>query len=320
MAVSADQTLMGDAAPSSKLSMLKLDEASGGAAAKPKIVEVGEDGAFDMEAAAAAAEPEPEAEEEEASLMDLMMADASTDRTARAAKRTEEDKRMKKSFGDGMKKGLKKGFFDKKPAKPKPKKEEMPTITRSTKKEPGEVMQSMKEEIASSMAQDRHPLAAALSGGEWVTPDLIKEMAKRPVLAKGMSNPRYQAALQELQKDPKNGAKKFDSDPELKRFLTEFCEVMGSHMIKLAGDEDAPKPSTPALPTEKEKKEMGPLCSRIAEDCAHGKGPEPCKTHSRHTFFYSNILYYRPASTYWALSCPTKQFVLRAPMNKIYKK
>ena len=87
-----------------------------------------------------------------------------------------------------------------------------------------------------------------------------------------------QAALQELQKDPKNGAKKFDSDPELKRFLTEFCEVMGSHMIKLAGDEDAPKPSTPALPTEKEKKEMGPLCSQIAEDCANGKGPEPCKT------------------------------------------
>ena len=87
-----------------------------------------------------------------------------------------------------------------------------------------------------------------------------------------------QAALQELQKDPKNGAKKFDSDPELKRFLTEFCEVMGSHMIKLAGDEDAPKPSTPALPTEKEKQEMGPLCSQIAEDCAHGKGPEPCKT------------------------------------------
>ena len=37
----------------------------------------------------------------------------------------------------------------------------MPTITRSSKKEPGEVMQSMKEEIASSMAQDRHPLAAA---------------------------------------------------------------------------------------------------------------------------------------------------------------
>ena len=53
---------------------------------------------------------------------------------------------------------------------------------------------------------------------------------------------------------------------------------MGSHMIKLAGDEDAPKPSTPALPTEKEKQEMGPLCSQIAEDCANGKGPEPCKT------------------------------------------
>ena len=30
-------------------------------------------------------------------------------------------------------------------------------------------------------------------------------------------------------------------------------------MIKLAGDEDAPKPSTPALPTEKEKGDGSPL-------------------------------------------------------------
>ena len=160
------------------------------------------------------------------------------------------------------------------------------------------------------MAQDRHPLAAALQGGEWVTPDLIKEMAKRPVLAKGMSNPKYQARFAasciyllvkrrpeesdsravtpsargvlgddirhaqaaRSSEGPKNGAKKFDSDPP------SSARCMGSHMIKLAGDEDAPKPSTPALPTEKEKQEMGPLCSQIAEDCANGKGPEPCKT------------------------------------------
>jgi len=266
-----DKSLLAEPTGSSHLHKLVIDAPS--TSDQPKVI--------DVDAPPPPPQDDLEVEEVEPSLADLMMGDALQNKAERAAKTAKEEKRMKKSFGDGMKKGLKKGFFDRKPSskKPvKPKKEEMPTITRSTKKEPGEVMQSMKEEIASSMAQDRHPLAAALSGGEWVTPDLIKEMAKRPVLAKGMSNPRYQAALQELQKDPKNGAKKFDSDPELKRFLTEFCEVMGSHMIKLAGDEDAPKPSTPALPTEKEKKEMGPLCSRIAEDCAHGKGPEPCKT------------------------------------------
>ena len=53
---------------------------------------------------------------------------------------------------------------------------------------------------------------------------------------------------------------------------------MGSHMIKLAGDEDAPKPSTPALPTEKEKEGDGAFMFANRRDCANGKGPEPCKT------------------------------------------
>ena len=82
-----------------------------------------------------------------------------------------------------------------------------------------------------------------------------------------------QAALQELQKDPKNGAKKFDSDPELKRFLTEFCEVMGAHFETL-GAADAP----PAPPTAAEKKAMGPLASAVVEDAARGAGPAPAST------------------------------------------
>ena len=177
-----DKSLLAAPTGSSHLKKLVIDAPS--TSDQPKVV--------DIDAPPPPPTDDLEVEEVEPSLADLMMGDALQNKAERAAKTAKEEKRMKKSFGDGMKKGLKKGFFDKKPAKPK-KEEAMPTITRSTKKEPGEVMQSMKEEIASSMAQDRHPLAAALSGGEWVTPDLIKEMAKRPVLAKGMSNPKYQA-------------------------------------------------------------------------------------------------------------------------------
>ena len=185
-----DKSLLAEPTGSSHLKKLVIDAPS--ESDGPKVV--------DVDAPPPPPEDDLEVEEVEPSLADLMMGDALQNKAERAAKTAKEEKRMKKSFGDGMKKGLKKGFFDRKPsskkqpAKPKPKKEEaMPTITRTNKKEPGEVMQSMKEEIASSMAQDRHPLAAALQGGEWVTPDLIKEMAKRPVLAKGMSNPKYQA-------------------------------------------------------------------------------------------------------------------------------
>ena len=186
-----DKSLLAEPTGSSHLKKLVIDTPS--ESDGPKVV--------DVDAPPPPPEDDLEVEEVEPSLADLMMGDALQNKAERAAKTAKEEKRMKKSFGDGMKKGLKKGFFDRKPSKPaakpkpkpKPKEDEMPTITRSSKKEPGEVMQSMKEEIASSMAQDRHPLAAALQGGEWVTPDLIKEMAKRPVLAKGMSNPKYQA-------------------------------------------------------------------------------------------------------------------------------
>jgi len=186
-----DKSLLAEPTGSSHLKKLVIDAPS--TSDQPKVI--------DVDAPPPPPEDDLEVEEVEPSLADLMMGDALQNKAERAAKTAKEEKRMKKSFGDGMKKGLKKGFFDRKPStkkqpakpKPKPKEEDMPTITRSSKKEPGEVMQSMKEEIASSMAQDRHPLAAALQGGEWVTPDLIKEMAKRPVLAKGMSNPKYQA-------------------------------------------------------------------------------------------------------------------------------
>ena len=272
MAATTNKTFLSEPTGSSHLKKLVIDAPS--AADGPKVIDID------------ALPPPPqeeelEVEEVEPSLADLMMGDALQNKAERAEKTAKDEKRMKKSFGDGMKKGLKKGFFDKpskKKAPSKKKEADMPTITRKTSKNPSELLQGMKEEVAASMAQDRHPLAAALQGGEWVTPELVQELAKRPVLAKGMSNPRYQAALQALQKDPKNGAKQFDSDPELKRFLTEFCEVMGGHMIKLAGDEEAPKPSTPALPTDKEKAQMGPLCAQVSEACARGEGPEPAKT------------------------------------------
>ena len=66
------------------------------------------------------------------------------------------------------------------------------------------------------MSESEHPMARALQGGEWVTPGLVEMIAKSPILQAGMANPRYQAALQELQKDPEKARKKFESDPGLK--------------------------------------------------------------------------------------------------------
>ena len=298
----ADQALMGDA-PASSLSMLRLDTPSGGDAKsqKPKIVEVGEDGSFDMENALDATGAAPEAaaaaaeEEEEESLMDLMMADASSNKAERVEKQAKDEKRMKKSFGDGMKAGLKKGFFDAKPkAKARPKAK---AAARSAARRPPpppppaadegpvtlkaggagadveSVRASIQKEVAANMEGNTHPMAQALKGGDWITPDLVEAMAKRPALARGMADPRCQAAIKELQKNPKDGAKKFDSDPVLREFLKDFCEVMGGHFEKMGKDA---APSAP--PTEEEKAKLGPLAAKVAEDAANGKGPTPAKT------------------------------------------
>ena len=136
-------------------------------------------------------------EEVEPSLADLMMGDALQNKAERAAKTAKEEKRMKKSFGDGMKKGLKKGFFDKKPSKKQPAEAEAEAQGGGHAHDHTIVKEGARRGHAVHEGGDclvdgagSHPLAAALQGGEWVTPDLIKEMAKRPVLAKGMSNPK----------------------------------------------------------------------------------------------------------------------------------
>ena len=134
------------------------------------------------------------------------------------------------------------------------------------------VRSAIRQEVAANMEGSSHPMAQALKGGDWVTPELVKAMAERPALARGMGDPRCQAALEDLRRDPKAGAKKFDDDPELKQFLTDFCEVMGGHFEKLGAA--APPPP----PTADEKEQLGPLAAKVVEDAAKGQGPAPAKT------------------------------------------
>lgn len=62
-----------------------------------------------------------------------------------------------------------------------------------------------------------------------MTPDLLQKFATNPKLAKGLSDPRFQAAIAEMQKDPKAAMLKFQQDEELSEFLKEFFSTMGDH-------------------------------------------------------------------------------------------
>ena len=55
---------------------------------------------------------------------------------------------------------------------------------------------------------------------EWLTPDLLAKVAGSPILQSGISNPRFMAAIAELQKDPRAALQKFKASlTGLNRFI-----------------------------------------------------------------------------------------------------
>ena len=107
---------------------------------------------------------------------------------------------------------------------------------------------------------------------QWATPDLLDTITQNhPKLARGMNDPRYMAALQCMQTNPKETLERLkETSPEIVDWLMEFCGVMGEHFIKLGGEEsssegskDAPVP--PGIIGAEKIREMGPLEKKALE-------------------------------------------------------
>ena len=111
-------------------------------------------------------------------------------------------------------------------------------------------------EVQSSMAE---MLKAQTS--EWATPDLLETIARdHPKLAAGLGNPRYAAALQSMQTDPKGTLERLrQGSPDVLSWLQEFCGVMGEHFVKLGAKQGGGEGNAePARPSQNVR-EMGPL-------------------------------------------------------------
>ena len=96
-------------------------------------------------------------------------------------------------------------------------------------------------EVQSAMASQMPALAAKLSSGSWMTPELVQRIAAEPRLVEGMQQPRFQAALKEMQRDPAATLKKHASDAPLAEFLKCYMGILGEHFQKLGEAEDAAK-------------------------------------------------------------------------------
>lgn len=69
---------------------------------------------------------------------------------------------------------------------------------------------------------------------EWCTPDLMQKIASNETLRKAFTSPDYRQWIELLQKDPKEAVKQYGSNPEFVKFMTEFSNLMGNHMEKVA--------------------------------------------------------------------------------------
>lgn len=149
-----------------------------------------------------------------------------------------------KSFGGGFKKG----FFGGSPKTPSTTTNNSikPILkTQSITKEPIKINQSIPtitknkskvkpkehvfEEVQEALREDENPLMAKLKGGEWMTPNLMEQFKTNPIISKGLSNPKCQAAIQTMQRDPAEAKRLFASDPDVDIFMREFGKLMSTH-------------------------------------------------------------------------------------------
>lgn len=95
---------------------------------------------------------------------------------------------------------------------------------------------------------------------EWATSDLIDSITKKhPKLVRGFCNPRFTAALQCMQENPKDTLNKLKRDePEVFELIQEFCGVMGEHFVKLGEKQDKVHQHT-IKNTIQSFREVGPL-------------------------------------------------------------
>mmetsp|Transcript_5786 Transcript_5786/g.6433 ORF Transcript_5786/g.6433 Transcript_5786/m.6433 type:complete len:306 (-) Transcript_5786:157-1074(-) len=139
--------------------------------------------------------------------------------------------------------GLKGGFFNSQPKKKatttsRPKQSTTPT---TTKKSPDIIEVKPTQSTTDSNPLRFNEVQEAMkmnnnlmnNQDQWLTNDLLMQMAKNPKLLQGFSNPKYMKAIEEMKTNPGQAMKKYGDDPELREFLFEFSKIMGGHFEQL---------------------------------------------------------------------------------------
>lgn len=61
----------------------------------------------------------------------------------------------------------------------------------------------------------------------------MKKLASNPLLSRGLTNPRFMAAIGEFQSQPEKAKKKYANDKDVRDFMTAFYSLMGEHFTEV---------------------------------------------------------------------------------------
>lgn len=161
--------------------------------------------------------------------------------------------------------GFKKGFLNNTKAKkvkpalssrPTMKGDNLPVIKpknpmeRKNEMEIPEVQEAMKSNIPS------------LESKEWITDDLLKKIEANPSLAKLLMDPKFTAALSQVQADPVKAMAMLSSNPEMQKALQEFSGILGDHFSLLGHSEQiSTAPRNIGLTEHRTPTQHGPVSS-----------------------------------------------------------
>jgi len=242
----------------------------------PKIVEVGEDGSFELP------EDEPPEtpatpEEQPPSLLDELMADAAAVRAEQTEKRAAASRRATKGFGDGLKKGFFAASVEKTKTPKSASSKTIPTVRARRDNDGEDVRARIRDEVAASLDDQRTPLERTLGDGKWLTEDLISKIEKNEGLRRKLGDPKYAAALEALRSgDAETRRRAVEKlDPDVAEFLTEMCGILGGHFEALGAreDEDARRRAL--------EEKIGPLAAEVAMRAEQHRTP-PTTRETRH--------------------------------------
>lgn len=68
---------------------------------------------------------------------------------------------------------------------------------------------------------------------DWITEDLLKKIEGNPSLSKLLMDPKFTAALSQVQTDPMKAMAMLSSNPEMQKALQEFSALLGEHFTSL---------------------------------------------------------------------------------------